>query len=93
MMNTNKKWTRDEVLAEARRRVNAMVVQTPNSIQRVLESLVAEAGWEDSELLNALCTDVVKRSSRPPPRVSGTMAKVVIPRDQVQKKAASGRGK
>lgn len=88
---TTKKWTRDEVLAEARRRTAAMVVQTPNGVQKMLASLIAEAGWEDNELLDALTSDLVKRATRPPPKVSGTHSKVSIPADQVQKKAASGR--
>lgn len=88
---SNRKWNRDEVLAEARKRVAAMVVQTPGSIQKMLESLVAEAGWEDKELLDVLTSDLVKRSTRPPPKLSGTLSKVSIPADQVQKKAAAGR--
>ena len=43
---TNKKWSRDEVLAEARRRTAAMVVQTPMGIQKMLESC-AELPFED----------------------------------------------
>lgn len=88
---TNHKWNREEVLNEARRRVAAMVIQTPGSIQKMLESLVAEAGWEDQELLNVLTGDLVKRATRPPPKLSGTLSKVSIPRVPVQKKAASGR--
>lgn len=88
---TNRKWSREEVLAEARRRTAAMVLQTPISIQKMLESLVKEAGWGDNELLDVLVKDLVRRSTRPPPRLSGTLAKVSIPADQVQKKAASGR--
>lgn len=86
------KWTREALLAEARRRTAGMVQIDPAIVQKMLESLVVEAGWEEKDLLNALCTDVIKRSTRPPPRMSGTMS-VVIPGTKVQKKAAAGGGK
>lgn len=82
-MTTNKRWTREDVLGEARRRVAAMVDQTPENIKSMLESLVRESGWEGEEFLSSLCKDVVRRSSMiPPPRTSVTMERVVVPQQK-----------
>lgn len=90
---TNEKWTRDEVLTEARRRVAAMVLPSTEGIQKILSSLVEEAGWGETELLSALISDVVRKSVRPPPLKSGTMSRVAVPSDYVQKKAAGNQRK
>lgn len=69
------RWTRDAILEEARRRMNALPSPSKAAIEHMLANLVKEAEWTGEELIDVLCVDVVRRSTRPPPKVSGTMQK------------------
>lgn len=89
---TSSKWTKDELIAEARRRTSALPEQTKDAIEHMLSNLAEEAHWKAEELVDALCTDVIRRSTRPPPRRSGTMVKVQLKNDD-RRSAANSRRK
>jgi hypothetical protein len=84
------RWTRDALLAEARRRMEALPNASRATIEHMLENLVEEAEWTGEELIDVLCVDVVRRSTRPPAKASGTRQKAITGA-QAQKSAANVR--
>ena len=54
------KWTKDKVLAEARKRTRALMTDNTVRVQRMLDGLVKEAGWSEEEFIDALCADIIQ---------------------------------
>lgn len=89
-MTKNVRWTRDTLLIEARRRMAALPNPSKAAIEHMLENLVSEAEWTGEELIDVLCVDVVRRSTRPPAKASGVRYKAIT-EVQAQKSAANSR--
>lgn len=54
------RWSKETILAEARKRTAAMPADNASGIQKMLDELVREAGWTDAEFIDALCNDVIQ---------------------------------
>jgi len=58
------RWSQERILAEARKRTAALSTEETSDnasrIQKMLDELVREAGWTDSEFIDALCKDVIQ---------------------------------
>ena len=56
--------SQERILAEARKRTAALSTEETSDnasrIQKMLDELVREAGWTDSEFIDALCKDVIQ---------------------------------
>ena len=59
---TTTRWPADRLLKEARRRTADLMTDNTKRVQEMLSVLVAEAGWTDSEFVDALCSDVIVRA-------------------------------
>lgn len=55
----NAKWSKDQVLAEARRRTKEQF--NSKKTQEMLSQLLAEAGWTEEDFIDALCQDIIHR--------------------------------
>lgn len=55
------KWSREQVLSEARGRTKELYTDNPKRVQEMLAGLLAEAGWSEDEFIDALCQDVIRK--------------------------------
>lgn len=55
------KWDTERILRESRVRTAALMTDNTKRVQEMLEDLMEEAGWTESEFIDALCTDVITR--------------------------------
>ena len=58
------RWSKEQVLAEARRRTRAIKGDDARETQAMLESLCKEAGWSSVDFLGALIQDVASKGKR-----------------------------
>lgn len=56
------RWPEHQVLSAARQRTSRLSTDNTIRIQRMLESLMAESGWTESDFLGALCRDAVRKA-------------------------------
>jgi hypothetical protein len=61
------RWDTERILNEARKRTAELMSDNTKRVQSMLEDLMKEAGWSESEFVDALCTDVIQRKSVRPP--------------------------
>ena len=52
------KWSKEQVLREAHRRAEAMARRPAGTQERWVRQLVADAGWTEEELMQALCDEL-----------------------------------
>lgn len=64
--DTNGKWSKERVLAEARSRTAELKDHDKGvaEVQAMLALLITEAGWTEPEFLQALTQDVVARTRK-----------------------------
>lgn len=61
---TAHRWPEHKVLSAARQRTNRLTTDNTVRIQRMLEGLMLESGWTESDFLDALCRDAVRKAAQ-----------------------------
>lgn len=75
--NPDIRWSKERVLQAARQRTEGLNATNSVKVQEMLAQLIVEAGWSETDFIDALCHDVVTRNqptdSQPRQRIASSV--------------------